>query len=129
MDKNIENLAAETDSRDKMNFARIRNEALIAIRDSSKSGTRYNLTADSIRRALTNKDPLSLRKLSEQFYRLSGEYRRLVDYAAGILTFDHLIIPRPEVKTNPKQIEKGFDTILTYAKNAEIGRASCRERV
>lgn len=122
MDSNINDLIAgtETEGRMKIDFAKIRQEALIAIRDSSQPSARYNLSADSIRRALVNKDPMSLRKLSEQFYRLSGEYRRLVDYAAGILTFDHLIIPRPELKTKEKAIEKGFETILTYAKNAAI---------
>ena len=78
------------------------------------------LTHQSVKTALENNDLSRLRDMSDQFYRISGEYRRLVNYASQMLTFDHLIIPRVDAELDIKKVQKGLDVILNYSKNAAI---------
>lgn len=116
---------AHTVNRVKMDFAKIRTSDIkLAVSDTSLTGNRYNISVDSVRQALLNKDPKQLRQMSEQFYRLSGEYRRLVHYAAQILSFDYLVIPRPKPETKLEKISKNLQKILEYTKNAAIEETS-----
>lgn len=119
---NINNTPEETEFERKLfDFAKIRGADIrSAVADSSKSGTRFNLTVDSVRSALMSNNPAELRKMSNQFYRLSGEYRRLVNYAAQMLTFDYLVVPRLDPKTNASKAEKAMSLILNYTQNAAI---------
>ena len=117
---------AQIFNRHKMEFARIRKstDSLMAVTDTSQANSRYNISNETVRQALLNKNVKDLRNLSEQFYRLSGEYRRLVHYAAQLLTFDYLVIPRPKAEAKPDKVNKGLQKILDYTKRAAIEETS-----
>ena len=110
-------------SREKINFAKIASSStpLMMIKDSISSKSRYSIRADRVKSALERRDVVELRNISQYFYFTSGEYRRLVQYAAQLLTFDYLIVPRVESKELTKPaFKKTFDNILAYAKNSSI---------
>ena len=109
-------------NRDKYNFAKISKPGgLTAVADTSKLVSRYAIRPDRVKQALETKDIVELRKISQYFYYTSGEYRRLVKYAAQMLAFDYLVVPRVETKLyNKPAFNKSFERIMNYVKNAAI---------
>ena len=86
--------------------------------------TRYSVTKDSIRRAIENKDVASLRGYSQYFFHASGEYRRLVEYFAKLLTFAYVVVPVSDDKNSKTpRFEKAFMKIEEYIKKAHIEEA------
>lgn len=112
--------------REEVNFSRIgkKDAGLVGrshlTKPSDYQGMTTKLDYRAVKSALENNNLQQLRSMSDQFFRISGEYRRLVNYAAQMLTFDYLIIPRVDLEKNIKKIEKGLEVILNYSKNAAI---------
>ena len=121
-----ENIEKQPQTRIKMDFAKLSNSTpLLLIKDSVTSQSRYAIRPDRVRQALETKNAVELRKISQYFYYLSGEYRRLVNYAAQLLTFDYLVIPRVEPTVmGTRNFQKNFKTILNYVQNAGIEETS-----
>jgi len=111
--------------REKVKFKKL-NTAKTIVPNTAQAKNRYNLDPVRIQNALSNNDPVILRQLSEQFYRLSGEYRRLVHYMAQLLTYDHLVIPRFQVEepAEVNKLNKNLKKVLDYTKNAAIEETS-----
>lgn len=83
--------------------------------------TRYSVSKAGITRAIENKDVATLRGYSQYFFHASGEYRRLVEYFAKLLTFAHVVVPVTTDSTaNAPRFEKGFQKIQDYVKQAHI---------
>lgn len=93
-------------------------------RDQS-SLSRFKVDKESIARAIDQKDVASLRGYSQYFFHASGEYRRLVEYLAKLLTFDYVIAPIPASRTKKSSAagtksEKALDIILSYTANSYV---------
>ena len=89
-------------SRKTVNFARIGKRDASGrshLVSAEYSGMSIRLDYNAVKTALANNNLPQLRDMSDQFYRISGEYRRLVNYASQMLTFDYLIIPRVDPTT------------------------------
>jgi len=82
---------------------------------------RFTVTKDQLKQALDSKDVASLRKYSLYFYHTSGIYRRLVDYYANLLTFDHILLPIDgEEAFKEKTFLKAYERQLDYIENSQI---------
>jgi len=109
--------------REKLEFKQIANstQILTAIANSATTRSRYSVTPDRIRTALESRNVVELRNISQHFFYTSGEYRRLVKYAAQLLTFDYLIVPRVDNKLFKKPaFNKSFLNVMNYIQNAAI---------
>ncbi len=83
--------------------------------------TKFSVDKAAIKRAIENKNVIELRKYSQYFFHSSGEYRRLVEYFAKLLTFDYVVLPITDEKsTATPRFEKSFKTILDYSNKAHI---------
>lgn len=114
-------------TRDKLEFQKIANSSapLMAIQDSISAKSRYSITSSTVKQALETRNVVELRKISQYFYYTSGEYRRLVKYAAQLLTFDYLVVPRTSAdKFEKPAFKKSFEKILSYVKQAGIEETS-----
>jgi hypothetical protein len=78
--------------------------------------TQYKYTKDQIQTFLDNNDDIKLREVSNYFFAVSGEYRRLVFYYSSILTFDNLVIPiiKNQEQLDQKNFESGFQKAVNY---------------
>ncbi len=115
------------EKREKVDFSTIKKggQGKKVIVEVRKPIQRYNLDPQHIRRYIQERNIEELRKLSDTFYQISGEYRRLVHYAANLLTFDHLIVPRVDFKTTSNdKIRQGMNVILDYLQKAAIEEIS-----
>ena len=112
----------EIQKRAKMDFAKLANSTpLSLIKDSMSTKSRYSIRADRVKTALETRDVAELRKISQYFYYTSGEYRRLVNYAAQLLTFDYVVVPRVEPNImEKKSFHKALNNILNYVQNSGI---------
>lgn len=83
---------------------------------------RFNVDKAAIVRAIEQKDVVQLRNYSQYFFHASGEYRRLVEYFAKILTFDFVVVPilNDEKGKDNARFQKSFNTILDYTNKAHI---------
>lgn len=82
---------------------------------------RFTVTKDQLKKALDSKDVPNLRKYSLYFYHTSGVYRRLVDYYANLLTFDHILLPtdKEEVYSDGAFL-KAYERQTKYIDNSQI---------
>lgn len=82
---------------------------------------RFTVSKAAIQRAIDEKNVAQLRNYSQYFFHASGEYRRLVEYFAKILTFDYVVVPVVDDKSvSTPRYEKAFQTILNYSNKAHI---------
>lgn len=82
---------------------------------------RFSVQKSAVKVAVEQKDIKALREYSQYFFHASGEYRRLVEYFAKILTFANVVIPSTnEEVMNAPRFEKAFAEILQYVKEAHI---------
>lgn len=95
----------------------------------SSSSSRFNVNKETISRAIEQKDIPSLRGYSQYFFHSSGEYRRLVEYFAKLLTFDYVVVPtaanrsKKTAGANAKS-QKALDTILDYVSKSYVKETS-----
>lgn len=83
---------------------------------------RFTVSKEAILRAIETKDINQLRSYSQYFFHASGEYRRLVEYFAKVLTFDFVVVPilHDEKGKDNTRFQKSFKTILDYSNKAHI---------
>jgi hypothetical protein len=76
---------------------------------------------NAILKALADQDVVTLRKVSNYFYRTSGIYQRACNYFATMYRYDWYIVPE-NVKENAKKEEilKDFTRILSYLDSSYI---------
>lgn len=101
-------------------FEKIR-EGIYAIdMDMMVAGT-GTYTLDQVQKALENKDYPTLREMSQHFYVVSGEYRRMVDYMANIHTYRNMITPvMIGERSEMDKFEKYHMDVMNYVANAYI---------
>jgi hypothetical protein len=80
--------------------------------------TYLKYTKETVMKALEAGNITTLRNISNYFFNVSGEYRRILHYFSSILTFDYLVVPR--VYDDSIDYSKNLDKILKYTDNANI---------
>ena len=82
---------------------------------------RFTVDRAAVRRAIEQKNVSELRKYSQYFFHASGEYRRLVEYFAKILTFDYVVVPKVDEKSAvTPRFEKSMASILDYTSKSHV---------
>jgi len=115
---------SEKNSREKIDFSRLAKNLPIRIAESS-TVSRFNFDKAAITRALNNKNIPELRAISNYFWTVSGEYRRLVMYMASMLTFEHVLFPRvPEEMLSNSAFENALEEAKLYLYNSAIKQTS-----
>lgn len=115
----------EVIKREKINFSTVRNSKYSKkIAAGSEATQNQTLEAERVRRFIEQRNLTELRKISDTFYQLSGEYRRLVHYIAQLLTFNYLVIPRPSPEQTSEEISEALEMVLNYTKKAAIEETS-----
>lgn len=103
------------EQRGRINYSLGRTKGLTATSNLYKTEGRFNVTKESIQNALNQNDLATLRKMSNYFWLVSGEYRRLVSYYAGILTNQILAIPKiSDEEAESEQFKQAYESILDY---------------
>jgi len=107
--------------RGKISYSIPQTKNMVGISSLYKTGDRFSVSSDQIRTALNNNDVIALRKMSKYFWLVSGEYRRLVSYYAGIMTNQILAIPNAssEEMQRPK-FKKEYNAILDYIESSSV---------
>lgn len=78
-------------------------------------------TLDTINSALESMDTSTLREISNYYYVVSGEYRRMVDYLANIHTYRHVVSPvMLDTNVEMTNFQKAHSTIMDYCSKAYI---------
>ena len=78
-------------------------------------------TIDQINTALQNKDNDTLRSISQYFYVVSGEYRRMVDYMANVHKYRNMITPvMIGERSEMDKFDKYHTTVMDYVAKAYI---------
>lgn len=84
-------------------------------------------TKEQLEKLLEAKDINGLKKASNYFFDVSGEYRRLILYFSYLLLFDYLIVPKfnkPE-QVSEEKFKKAYKNVLDYTDECyikEVGR-------
>jgi hypothetical protein len=105
------------DERDKIQFEKL-SEGIYAINYKTKP-TLLKYTKEQVMKSLESSNKSNLRTISNYFFEVSGEYRRILHYFSSILTFDYLVIPRTYESENV-DYQKNLDKVLKYTDNANI---------
>jgi len=108
------------DEREMIHFEKL-SEGIYAINYKTKQ-TNFKYTEETVIRALENNNITSLRNISNYFFNVSGEYRRILQYFSSILTFDYLVIPRSY--DDSVDYQKPLEKVLKYTDNANIKESS-----
>jgi hypothetical protein len=104
------------DGREMINFEKL-SEGIYAVNYKTRP-TNLKYTKDNIQKSLDSGNASSLRTISNYFFNISGQYRRILHYFSSMLTFDYLIVPHSYSKKVDYQ--ESFDKILKYTDNAKI---------
>ena len=92
----------------------------------ASSSSRFTVSKADIQSAIENNNVDRLRNYSQYFFHASGEYRRLVEYFANLLTFNFVVIPQVDAEAvKLPRFEKAFQNVLNYTKYShveEVGR-------
>ena len=86
--------------------------------------TRGQINKSVIYRALMDNDIVKLREISNYFYKTSGIYQRVCNYAATMYRYDWYVVPEvydENAKTNEK-ILTDFHKVLNYLDNSYIAK-------
>jgi hypothetical protein len=105
-----------TDERELIQFEKL-SEGIYAINYKTKP-TYMKYSKEQVMKALDASNNSTLRIMSNYFFNVSGEYRRILHYFSSILTFDYLVIPR--VYDDSVDYQKTLDKVLKYTDNANI---------
>lgn len=104
------------EERDMINFEKL-SEGIYAVNYKTKP-TYLKYTKEQIQKSLESGNANSLRTISNYFFNISGQYRRILHYFSSMLTFDYLIVPHTYNKK--ADFQDTFDKILKYSDNANI---------
>jgi len=90
-------------------------------------GSKMKYTKEQILSYLEGNNEEKLREASNYFFRVSGQYRRLVQYYSNILTFDFLVVPKMRDNSNYKssKFENDYHSVMNYSDDAYI-EETCR---
>ena len=91
---------------------------------SIQSVTRGVMNKGIIYRALMDNDVVRLREISNYFYKASGIYQRVCNYAATMYRYDWYVVPEvydEKSKTNEK-ILTDFHKVLNYLDNSYVAK-------
>mgnify|MGYP003523684836 CR=1 FL=1 len=101
--------------------AEIPKDAVLDLGKFKKANSRFEEAR--ILQAIANKDIVFLREASDYFYNTSGIYKRLVNYLAGILTYDWMITPYINSEKNNTKVLAEFSKVLQFCDNLNIKSA------
>lgn len=87
-----------------------------------KKVDRNAFSKDYILQALARKDYRTLRRVSNEFFEISGLYAELCKYLATIFRYDWYITPYVEKSANQNKVLNDFSKVLDYLDNSEIKR-------
>jgi hypothetical protein len=104
------------DEREMIQFEKL-SEGIYAINYKTKP-TYIKYSKEQVMKALESSNTSNLRIMSNYFFNVSGEYRRILHYFSSILTFDYLVVPR--VYDDSVDYQKNLDKVLKYTDNANI---------
>ena len=83
--------------------------------------TRNTINKSVIYRALIDNDLEKLREISNYFYKTSGIYQRVCNYAATMYRYDWYVVPEVyDEKIKEEKIVGDFHKVLTYLDNSYI---------
>ena len=83
--------------------------------------TRNTINKSVIYRALIDNDLEKLREISNYFYKTSGIYQRVCNYAATMYRYDWYVVPEVyDEKVKEEKIVGDFHKVLTYLDNSYI---------
>jgi hypothetical protein len=105
-----------TDERELIQFEKL-SDGIYAINYKTKP-TYMKYSKEQVMKALDASNNSTLRIMSNYFFNVSGEYRRILHYFSSILTFDYLVIPR--AYDDSVDYQKTLDKVLKYTDNANI---------
>ena len=78
---------------------------------------------DIVYRALLNNDVVRLREISNYFYKMSGIYQRVCNYAATMYRYDWYVVPEiVDENIKNEKILTEFYKILTYLDNSYVAK-------
>lgn len=110
------------DNRETIQFEKL-SDGIYAVKyKTNQSNMKY--TKDQVLKNLESGNGKNLRTMSNYFFNVSGEYRRILHHFSALLTFDYLVIPRIYDAEFDKRYENGFKKILKYTDNANIKETS-----
>ena len=91
---------------------------------SLQSVTRGTINKAVIYRALMDNDVTKLREISNYFYKTSGIYQRICNYAATMYRYDWYVVPEvyDEKAKTAEKILIDFHKVLTYLDNSYIAK-------
>ena len=91
---------------------------------SLQSVTRGTINKAVIYRALMDNDVTKLREISNYFYKTSGIYQRICNYAATMYRYDWYVVPEvyDEKAKTAEKILTDFHKVLTYLDNSYIAK-------
>ena len=101
----IQNVQVNADFARLGKSAEIPKDAVLDLGKFKKANNRFEEAR--ILQAIANKDIVFLREASDYFYNTSGIYKRLVNYLAGILTYDWMITPYVNDEKTKKETDRG----------------------
>ena len=89
---------------------------------SIQQATRGTINKAVIYRALMDNDVVKLREISNYFYKTSGIYQRVCNYAASMYRYDWYVVPEvyDEKQKTTEKILTDFHKVLTFLDNSYI---------
>ena len=95
-------------------------DAILSLGDLKKVGNQF-ADKNFVLQALYNSDFVTLREISDFFYKTSGIYQRLCRYMAYLYRYDWFLTPYvQESELSPEKIKSSFYKVLNYLDNFEI---------
>ena len=92
---------------------------------SIQNGAHSIINKGVIYRALMDNDIVKLREISNYFYKTSGIYQRVCNYAASMYRYDWYVVPEVfDESIKEDKIMKDFAKILHYLDNSYISKVS-----
>jgi len=85
---------------------------------------------ENVLKAIAELNYEKMREISNFFYRVSGIYKRLIDYMAGLYRYDWFATPCCEEGAKAEKIKTDFFKILRYLDNSDIKQfciETCKE--
>jgi hypothetical protein len=116
--ENVINQSTHLPERETIQFEKL-SDGIYAVKyKTDKTSLKYN--KEQILRYLEQGNVKSLRTISNYFFNVSGEYRRILHHFSSLLTFDYLVVPRIYDSEFNSKYENGFKKVLKYTDNANI---------
>ena len=97
------------------------NDVIVDLKYVEQKRRRLFERREDVLKALLHNDIIALREISNQFYRVSGIYQKVVNYVANMYRYDWYLVAEPFTETvKEEKVITDFNKALRYLDNSQI---------